>query len=125
MQSQYEVVVRPPVEDPKTGSVVDQGLIVRFRELSFDEVLMAAERARPSKVAEVAAARQAQAGMQQAITAINGRPVSYEDLGGSKWGELFSARETQMLCIAYNRVHNPSADMVARAGNGLTRWAGE
>ncbi len=117
--------VRGPEKDGKPGKVITKARIVEFRRLSMSDYMRAFELGGQSSSEQVGSMKTRLAGMKLAILTDRGKPVTYGDLLDQKaWDERFDVMESQILLFAWNTVHEPDNEMVARVKNSLRTISG-
>lgn len=97
---------------------------VVFVELKTGEMKMALQLASKERAE---AARNFVAGIEGlklSIREVDGRKVGYDDFKGDAWDDMFSARETNLLVRAWNKVHSPTDEEAEEVEGGLTAVSG-
>ena len=98
---------------------------MEFRRLSMSDYMRAFELGGQSRSEQVGSMRTRLAGMKLAILTDRGKRVTYEDLVDQKaWDERFDVMESQILLFAWNTVHEPDSELVARVKNSLRTISG-
>lgn len=103
-QSQtFELTLEPPSGEAPAR-------VVRFRELTVEEFERCVQLAGDRNVGW----KLTQEGLRLSIIEDNGSKLTYTDLAGAQLGERFRTRHLLMLRAAWESVHTPSEEDLAR-----------